>query len=795
MRDTNGSRHRITDATVRLLSTTLLVSSIACASVAHARGTDSAEAPVAQSAPDSHQLDDIIVTANRQSLGSQSVPISLTAVGAEQLAEQGITSTDQMSQLAPSLFVNSGVSDGSMRFSMRGISNNDTLPAASSAVATYIDDVYQAVLFGTATALFDVQRIEVLRGPQGTTFGRNTTGGAVAYFSQLPTNELEGYVKARISSGNRPERFIEGVLNVPIVDDKFAMRISTRFDTRNAYIEDVTQGYERGWNDTQSGRLQLRFTPSEATAINLTIHGSRQRADAPLGRGIVTPVNVFDFIGFAAQDFGRDRLGWTPGYRYFDNFDNWGATLRIEHDFGGFNLTSITHYRNTDFSNAQDVDGSANDLMHYQSYSKSSQYGQELRLASDPDKPLSGILGIYYEKDKLNELTTESATRAVVGGVVQPGAMTFFGAPVEYNNRARYITETEAYAAFLNVTFKPIDSIAIIGGIRKSHETRRQNAHKDYFQPLTLIGGPAFDWTPENLLTANPGPTDVLDYVSQIKVQPWTWDATINYNPYQGLLVFARVAKGYRSGGFNPAVTQFFPRIPDDFFGPGVPGDPALVAPPSYGAEQVQSYEIGIKTTLFDGVRLNASVFHYDYTDQQVTSYVGGVVVTANAGASKIDGAEVELSASPFEGFDLRGSVSYTDARYDKFDDPRTPVPNDYGGNQLIQAPKWTGTASATYTTPVSDKYQVQFNTNWSFRSEVFATADNLDAYRSAPTAIGNLRVSLDPVDGKGFGLAAFINNVTDRRPYVSGFTFGTGFDIAFYGTGRLFGLDASFNF
>lgn len=709
---------------------------------------------------------DIIVTATRQSLGSQRVPISMTAVGAPQLAKEGITSAAQLNQLSPSLYVLSAVSEGSPRFTLRGLTFTDTQATGSPAVATYVDDVYQSFQFGIYTSLYDLQRVEILRGPQGTTFGRNTTGGAVAYFSQTPANKWEGSLSARVAAGDQGQQYVEGMVNIPLIDDKLALRISGHSEWRDDYVRDLTTGRQRGSSNAQSGRIQLRFTPDNETSANLTVFGLRRRGDAPVPHGQVYPGGVV-----------------APGYAQLspldlhDNFDNVGATLRIEHTGGLLTLTSISHYRNTLYNTAQDLDGfpdggvPGDDFSFpqgfipdtlYRDRALAKQYGQEIRISSDPTRRISGILGAYYEHDNVYDQINYAD---VIDGL-----------GLDYNNYFPYRVTTNAYAVFGNLKFNVTDAISVIGGIRKSVEKKTDSGTSSYFLDYN------YDWTQNNIQVDGVPPvpsTQFLPYRLSQTSKPLTWDATINYNPSSTLLIFARVAKGFRSGGFNP---------------PAFIATPALLPAPvplTYTGESVRSYEAGIKLGLLDNrLRINASAFHYNYTNQQVTDYSAGFPITRNAGRSKVDGGEIEVTAAPVKALELRGSVSYTNARYTQY----AIVGSDYSGNTLQQSPKWTVNGSANYILPIDRTFNLDADTTWSYRSRVFFDSQNSAELTGEALTTGNVRLALVPVTGKGLAVAAFVNNLTNRRPLASGFSFIPDVQyVKFFDTGRLFGVDVSY--
>jgi iron complex outermembrane recepter protein len=696
-------------------------------------------------------VQEVVVTATRQSQTAQRVPISLTAVGAAQLAKEGITSVTQLGQLSPSLYMQTAVSEGSARYTIRGLTVTDTLPTASPAVATYIDDVYQAFQYGINSALFDIQRIEILRGPQGTTFGKNTTGGAVAYFSQTPTNVAEGYVSGQIAGGDQARRFLEAAINVPIIDNTLAMRISARTDSKGTWVYDVANGIQRGGGNGQNGRFQLRWTPSAGTAVNLTAFATSWRGDTPQGHGVIVPEEV------------DPRLVAQSPANLFDNFDNNGVTLRVEQNFGSFNLTSISHYRRSRYNTSQDSDGRADDFIPflYISDARANQYGQELRLASDPALRLSGVGGLYFEHDRIEETTNEATITSLNN----------------YNNLQRTATTTTTYATFANLTFRVTDQLSVIGGLRKSSETRQTEASKLYFD------SGQYAWNQGNLVFNTPPavPDQTLAYGLKLPAKPWTWDGTIDYNPDRSLLIYARVARGFRSGGFNPPVTII----------PAFGTFPATVQPP-YQGETLQSYEGGIKLDLLANMlRINASVYHYDYSNQQVQVLSNFIAITSNAGKSKVDGGELEITANPAVHWELRGSVAYTKARYVTYVESDT---QDNSGNPLVQAPTWTANGSIAYTTPVSANYNLRASTTWSYRTRVYFDPHKDINDSDGAYANGAVRIGIEPSGTKGFSVTAFGNEIKNQRRLAGAAAFVPGaYYVKYFQPGASYGLDVTY--
>jgi iron complex outermembrane receptor protein len=694
-------------------------------------------------------LQSVVVTATRVKQPAQSVPLSMTAVGAAQLAREGITNVSQLGQLSPSLFVLDTVSAGSPRFTIRGLTGLDILPEGSPAVATYIDDVYQASQFGISQAIFDLQRVEILRGPQGTTFGENTTGGAVAYYSQRPTNTLGGYVTISTAGGDQHQRAAEGALNAPLIDDVLAMRLSGKIYDDGAWVYDTANHRKIGEGHGAAGRFQLRWTPSDTTVANLILFDSRWRGDEPIAWGQFLPAAV-----------NTSQVGLSA-YHLYDDFDNGGATLHLEQELGALTLTSITHFRKTRYDTAEDIDGTAQDVEMWQVDALTEQYGQELRLSSDPKLRLSGILGLYFEHDHIND--TQNYAAVITS---------------DYNDIQYYLTTTKTYAAYGNIKFRITPKLSVISGIRKTVQDKHQNVTALYF-----VSG-AYPWTQSDIAFhgAPPiTPDQTLVYEHTLNSDPWTWDETLDYQATNSLLYFIRAAKGVRSGGFNSTEAAY-----------SLSGLPASI-PPAFQPEQVLDYEAGIKSTwLGDRLRVNASGYHYNFTDQQVTEYIDVNPVTENAANSKISGGELEVDALPAEHWRLRGTASYTDARYVNYAIPAFYA--DYSGNALVQSPKWIFGSSVSYVTPITGRCDLRGTVDWTYRTRIFYDSANSATLTDGSLSTGSVQLGIEPSGDRGLSVTGFVNNVTNQVRLASGFNFGPGYYIKYFDPGRSYGVRASYH-
>ncbi|EJL30806.1 outer membrane receptor protein [Caulobacter sp. AP07] len=764
--------------TTTLLSTTALV--LAC-SGAHAQETKEVAQPAAAARDgDKIALDEIIVTATRRATNVQDVSTAVTAVAGEQLARQGITDAVQLARITPNLFATSGYAGGNTRFAIRGLGATDFSQAGASPVAIYIDDVYQPYSFGIGSQLFDLDRVEVLRGPQGTLFGKNTTGGAVAYYSARPQKQLGGYVNADLITGEYNKRTLEGVLNTPI-SDTLAARFDLRYENRDAYVRNVFNGQDLGENRMLAGRAQFEWTPSDATRVNLKLFGMRSNGDATLYHGgfvqnICDPAR-FDPTNTPYANCNGSSLPKTyeaPGEvndetQSFEKYSNSGLNLRIDQDAGDWSLTAITGYQKIDYKIRTNDDGNATDFFGTRQDLHAWQISQEVRAASPAGRRLSGVFGLFAQYDRAKAPTS-------TGSVL-------FGPPRDNILRDDADQKTQTLAAFTNVTFKIDERFSVIGGLRYSSERKKVD-----IVGLDVFSG-GYDFTDDTLIGFDIAhPPFVVDPAVDVRfgqheTNTWnraTWDLTLNYKPSDDALLYVKAAEGFRSGGYN-----LFASTPDAI---------ATVRP-----EILRSYEAGAKLEFFDNrLRLNSSGFYYELSDQQIlsTGASGAGVKLSNAGSSTVKGFEVEAEAAVVAHLRLSGSLGYTDARFDEYHTLFAGQPISLAGHRLAYAPKWTASTSAAYDFDLSNGYNIRLSTDWNYRSKVYFDAYNFSYTGDGSLVLGNARISLTaPAGPRQWHLDAYVNNLTDQKYHVFGFFTGTAWYSRVYSDRRLFGLQAGVKF
>ena len=759
-------------------------------------------ADAATTARDSDQLQEIVVTADKRSTSLQDVPIAVTALSSESLNQAKVDTTSQLAQVTPNMVV-AGVYENVLRISLRGVASNDFVQNMNPAIATYIDEVYMGLATGQALQFFDLERVEVLRGPQGTLYGKNATGGAISYFSRRPsTSDFEGGISATYGNYDRVEA--ETFFNVPL-SEQAAIRFSGSFKDRDGIVKNTFLGIRQRFAESKAGRLQLLLKPTETITANLKVFASEFDGDVPHRRaiGIINPVTLtlLNEEQLALRTGGVDIHGTptdlTPHVtrteiRTFDRSTNTGASAHIVFDLGTVDFTSISAYEENKRSATDDPDGSPVTQLSNSYFNDSKYFSQELRLAGDIGR-LDFIVGGHFYREVIDArldiqllgctLFTPPCTILPVrapgylqspffGPFLRPGVPTppnAIGKPVGTKINTEYEQINRSLAAFADVKFHVNNDLTLTGGLR--YTTERRTIDSSSPNPLMI-----------DLTTPSP----LFPGYASFKGKE-TWDnlsgrAVVDYK-FGDSMVYASYSRGFRAGNWNGLGFTLF-TISE-------PVDP----------ETLTSYEAGIKSELFDRrVRLNLTGYYYDYQDMQVTIFVNTQGVTRNAAQARVYGGEVEATALVTEGLTLRLSGGYTNARYEEFFDNR-PVPGgdprgtDLSGNVMPYAPDWTATGGFTFERPINDGVKLEASTDIRYQSKIYFNVYNFEDLTMDGYVLVNGRVGLN-FDDK-YSVALWARNLFDKDYFSDANSarapFGT--DSVVYGEPRMYGITASAKF
>jgi iron complex outermembrane recepter protein len=688
------------------------------------------------------ELQTVTVTAQRRTENIKEVPVSVTAIKGEKLdvLVSGGQDIRVLAGKTPSLNVESSNGRTFPRFYIRGYGNTDFSEFASQPVSLIYDDIVQENPILKGFPIFDLAGVEVLRGPQGTLFGRNTPAGVVKFESEKPNfKKVEGYYN--LSYGTHGTANVEGAVNVPL-SDKWAMRVSTLRQHRDNYIDnygDVAKtnktGELDGYNE-HAERVQFLYKPDTTFSALFNVHQRMTTGSARLFRANLIKKGTNDFAD------GTDLDSIVTNAQNFQHLKTNGANARVTWDLGPVIFHSITGYESVgNYYSRGDIDGgtpAGPGFIPFQSETggfidKLKQYSQEFRVESKDAGPLHWQAGVYYFKED------------VIGG--SDGYNSATGAQTSRQSSEQ---NNKAWAAFGSVAYNINDALSVRGGIRYTDD-------KKDFATVTAIG-----FTPV-------GPNSVSESKDKIN-----WDLSTTYKLNRDVNLYARIATGFRAPSIAPAST----------FAP--------VGITVADAETITSYEGGIKADLFER-RARAAFSVYDYTvkNQQLTVVGGNTNVTKLINANKTDGRGAEFD---FEGLvtpDLRvgASASYN---FTEIRDPSlslakcaactiTDPLNAAGrvvidGNPLPQAPKWIVNLNARYSMPVADG-EMYVYTDWSYRSQINFFLYEATEFTGKALTEGGLRVGYIWDDGK-YEVAAFGRNILDQRRITGAIDFNnlTGF-------------------
>jgi iron complex outermembrane recepter protein len=770
------------------------VRAVLCAALACGAGSALADqAEQAPAAAPTTRVEEVIVTAQRREQNIQDVGIAVTPLGAKALEDLNITNATDIVKAVPGLKMNA-YSSAQVVFNIRGVSQNDYGDQQEPPVAVYQDDSYSSSINLASFPVFDLERVETLRGPQGTLFGRNATGGAIQFISRKPTDQFEGYTDLTYGSFNQV--VVDGALSGPLTDNVQG-RIAFIYDKDDGWMESIVPGVpDRGGNDHYAVRGRLAWQPSDATDVNLILRYLKADHETQAGlyshepacpnarnQGEFTPPDVTcefwfgegatDHPGEAGTGFRDDAIipsrGGDP-YKTaetepsFVDREIFGGQARVDHDFSGATLTSITDYQTSDKFYTEGGDSSPVDGVFFFQGSDIDQISQEFRLSWSAGSHQM-VAGLFYMD--------------VSGDYTGKFADPFYG----YDPDVAFSQDTTSYAAFIQDELSFSDQWKLIGGLRYWHDSREGA----YFASAPEVPG----LSPPVTIIFNkneifPNSTDLTG----VTVTPSDADATfddftarveLDYRPSDAMLWYLSYNRGSKSGGFTFSTGTPYGGTEVDFVN-GIPFDP----------ETLNAYEIGIKSNLAGGTTtLNVSAFYYDYQDYQAFSQISQVQTVTNQDA-EAQGLEIELNAAPTDGLTLQLGASFMDS---EVKDIRLPDQDTIVDHDLPQAPPFSANALARY------EFAIGAGTA-SIQGDVYYTDDFCFTTLCAPVeeersyTVANARIGYGAADGK-WEVAAFVSNLFEEeyRVYAFDSSLFAGVVAGVYGKPRTYGVTASFRF
>lgn len=742
----------------------------------------------AEAAPVVDNGGDIVVIARKREERLIDVPVAVTALSSDQLARQQAVDLSGVQGSIPNVnLVQGRGSTSNANIFIRGIGQPDALQTFDPAVGVYVDGVYMSRIQGALFNLFDVDHIEVLRGPQGTLYGKNTIGGAVNVVSRKPdTQDL--HASGSFTYGSYDQILVNGYVSAPLVRDKLALSLAGVYDKRDGTVTDPLTGRDYNDRDTIAGRGILRLTPSDTVELILSGDYTRQRTAPTLGYATAPLINADLVTGAVtvvkpAFPYGpyayRASTSLAPGQG--QRLDHWGVSLTANIELNdAFSLTSITAYRKLRSDYYIDFDATELEVADAFVGVNQHQFSQELQLKY-ASGPLNGVFGLYYMNERVRS-HQES---------YDDDYLRVLGTPVPFT---RYIDDnqsTKSYAAFGQLTYAFTDKLSLTGGLRYTKE------RKEYFRTTTtnLAGTVSAPFVfPDSL----PAPYNDLDHVD---FDAWTPSATLSFKPTRDTLLYASASRGFKSGGFNGRVNSLADVTREE-------GGVTVVVP-YFQPETVWTYEAGAKGNFLGGrVQLSADVFYSDYKDFQArvgggtTGVTGGSFPVVNAGKLRIWGIEAEMTVRPTRDWTIRQSFGYLDAKYLEFDDGRRAPAfscNPTGEEITCQpafAPPITYSLASDYAIPLGSAGSLTLGGDLRVVDKQYLSVDNRPNLREDGYMLLNAYVQYDAPGGKYY-VRGGVKNLTKSVYLTDAQEFSSVGNIqtAYYGDPRTWSITAGFRF
>lgn len=716
-------------------------------------------------------LEEVIVTAQKRSEDIQEVPVAITALTADFMSNANIETANDIVAHVPNLQVQFPFGETQPVFSIRGQTMADYNSNQASPVSFYVNEAYIGPSFLQGMTLFDLDRIEILRGPQGTLYGKNTSGGAINLVTRGPSFQgAQGDIA--VGFGDFGREHARGGAETELVDGLLAVRGAFTYTKTDGHHENLAPGADDLASiDTWSGRFTLRY---KGEKLDATLQYSTGESDgqtaAVINKGVV-PDGAGGFVDFSGTNgrAGASNL-WEGSHNkagaFTTQFDL--AMLTLKWQLANYELTSITSYLESDALNEQNTDGTAFRMLEDDWGTDVEQFTQDLRLVSDYAGPFDFIVGLYYSTDSTDRLNFFDVFHGV--GPFQPDFSSGFSTIQDIDQ------DRESSAVYLHTTYDITDRLSLTAGVRFTND-------KGEYDVLGQLGD--YQRTPllNVIVPGSYAPED-----AEFDDSEFSGKLGLDYLFGGDSLVYASYSRGYRSSALNGGA----------LFSPAEVG---VVEP-----EFVDAYEVGFKTR-FGGsqVQLNGAAFYYDYTNQQLINFIGFQQHLVNAEAAEILGFELEAVAALTERFDIITSVGYLDTEYTDLvlSDTLTADVNDtvdLSGNELIGSPELNFSFAANYVIARSSAGVFQLNLDTVFIDDQWFSAYNdklnYGRIRSDAHWTSNAKLSWRSADDR-FAAALWIKNIEDDDSYTYALNAqaGFGFDFFIVGLPRRMGAEFSVRF
>ena len=766
-------------------------------------------------------LEEVIVTAQKREQNIQDVGIAITAFSGEQMRQLGYTNAQQITALAPGVHTVQPNGEANYGLAIRGAANSDFVANQESPVSLYVDEVYISQMSGAGFMLFDMERVEILRGPQGTLYGRNATGGLAHFVTNKPEQEFGGY--GQVTVGEYDQVRFQGAVNGALTAGLSA-RLSVSTHHNSGYVENrVDPDNDLNNANDYAARAQFLFEPSEDFSLLLNTRYSLQEIRTgffenvsgsldEVGNGVKEDNCALytNFNGYCDDDGDNfagdyDKLG-------HNDLETWGVSGTLKWELGDSLLTVVLDRQGVERDYIEDSDASPLPDFNFFLATDAEQWSSEIRLDGETEK-VRWVAGFYYL-----DIDIADANGAEIPGLgADPSGSG--GNPIGIQNFVDFgFNEVSAFVAA--GLFGAADGayIGIDNPYRQQKDSWSLFGQVEYelSEQFTVIGG--FRWIDEQVdfhydsnvvLFPNDGsverngnpnillPTGVFiellgypplertDYTGDYNEGLWSAKVELDWRPNDNLLAYASWNRGVKGGGFNAPLNPLLVLAqPEDVSS----SQDEFDAQYSFGEEELNAFEIGFKSTLMDGLaRLNASAYYNDYKDFQAFTIVSLATNVVSAPDAESIGFETELFLTPAEGLDVAFGLSYNDINVTLADGSKTTS---------IQSPKWNVNGLVRYEWPAFNGGSMTIQGDIHYRSKHYHSVTRADAVTQDGYHIANARLSYTSADGK-WEAAVFAENITDENYVVQSFDIAAvlGWIEEYYGRPRWVGGSVSYHF
>ncbi len=721
-------------------------------------------------------LEEIIVTAQKREQNIQDVGIAITAFSGEQMRQLGYTNAQQITALAPGVHTVQPNGEANYGLAIRGAANSDFVANQESPVSLYVDEVYISQMSGAGFMLFDMERVEILRGPQGTLYGRNATGGLAHFVTNKPEQEFGGY--GQVTVGEYDQVKFQGAVNGALTEGLSA-RLSVSTHHNSGYVENrVDPDNDLNNANDYAGRAQLLFEPSEDFSLLLNGRYSLQEIRTGFfenvagsigadGNGVKEKNRCGEFTNFNGYcDADRDNYAGDYDKLGHNDLETSGFTGTLKWNLDDKLLTVIMDRQSVERDYIEDSDASPLADFNFFLSTDAEQWSNEIRLNGETDA-LRWVAGFYYLSI---DIADANGAEIPLLGVDPSGAAGTDGMGNYTGLDSPYTQEKNSWSLFGQLEYQLSDQFTVIGGFRWIDE-KVDYSYENNFVAFLNDGSVERNGNP-NLLAPLGG------FSGEYSEGLWSAKVELDWQPSDDWLAYASWNRGVKGGGFNAPLESYL--VAD-------PGTPEYDAQFQFNEEELNAFELGLKSSLFDGqARLNVSAYYNDYKDFQAFTIVGLATNVVSAPDAESMGLEAELFVTPSDGLDLAFGVSYNDIDVTLADGTKTTS---------IQSPKWNLNSLIRYEWPVRNGVMA-IQGDIHYRSKHYHALTLADAVSENGYHIANARLSWSSADDK-WEVAVFADNVTDEEYVVQSFDIAAllGWIEEYYGRPRWVGGSVSYHF